>query len=62
MTDTPFVSMEVKQDGMVVFVSLFGPAQRVYEKFREDIPKSWKKLMKVKMKIKQTIPKETLKR
>ena len=48
------------QDGMVVFVSLFGPVQMVYEKFREDSSKSWKKLMKVKMKIQFTIPKETL--
>ena len=62
MKDTLFVLMEVKQDVMVVSVSLFGLAQRVYKKFRENIPKSWKKLMKVKMKIKQTIPKETLKR
>ena len=41
--------MEVKQDVMVVSVSLFGLAQRVYKMFRENIPKSWKKLMKVKM-------------
>ena len=54
------ILMEVKQDGMVVFVSVIGTAESVYEKIGGHIPKSWKKLMKVKMKIKRKIPKENL--
>ena len=46
---------------MVVFVSLFGPVQRVYEKLREDFSKYLKKLMKVKMKIQFKIPKKSQK-
>ena len=40
---------KAKQDNMVVFVWLFRPVQRAFEKFREEIPKSRKKLMYVEM-------------